>query len=79
MAKYPDKSTWEVVYQLFNDLTELQFGLSLDLYTLTFYVNKVVITCQGHPACRLAVADPPEEPGQLMNKLRSSITIYEKE
>ena len=78
-AKHPHKSTWEVVHQLLNELTELQFGLPYDLQGTTFYVNKVVTTCQGHPACRLAVADPPNEPGQLMNKLRSSITTYEKE
>jgi hypothetical protein len=78
-AKHPNKSTWEVVHQLLNELTELQFGLPYDLRGTTFYVNKVVTTCQGHPACRLAVADPPNEPGQLMNKLRSSITTYEKE
>ena len=78
-AKYPDKSTWEVIHQLLNDLTELQFGLPLDLYIPIFYINKVVITCQGHPAYRLAIADPPEESGQLMNKLRLSIIIYEKE
>jgi hypothetical protein len=78
-VKYPDKLTWEVVYQLLNDLIELQFGLLLDLYTPTFYINKVIIICQGHPAYQLAITNPLEEPGQFMNKLRLSITIYEKE
>ena len=35
--------------------------------------------CQGSPACRYAVANPPGELGQLINKLQSSITTYEKE
>ncbi|RKF65883.1 hypothetical protein GcM3_115021, partial [Golovinomyces cichoracearum] len=35
--------------------------------------------CQGSPACKYAVSDPPADLGQLINKLKSSITNYEKE
>jgi hypothetical protein len=39
----------------------------------------VVTTCQRHPAYRFAIANPPQEPSQLINRLQSSITTYEKE
>jgi hypothetical protein len=38
-----------------------------------------VTACQGSPACRFAVSDPPSDLGALINKLQSSITTYEKE
>jgi hypothetical protein len=78
-TKHPDKSTWEVVQLLLNELTELQYGLPQELRTPAFWINKVVLTCQGSPACRFAVADAPQEPGQLINRLQSSITTYERE
>ncbi|KAI9034746.1 Ribonuclease H-like domain, partial [Aspergillus affinis] len=36
-------------------------------------------TCQGVPACRMAIADPPEDLAVLINKLQSSISTWEKE
>ena len=37
------------------------------------------MACQGVPACRYAVSDLPTGVGDLINKLQSSITSYEKE
>jgi hypothetical protein len=38
-----------------------------------------VTACQGSPACRYVVSDPPAHLGTLLHKLQSSITTYEKE
>ena len=79
IAKNPEKSTYEVVQQMINDLRQLQYGLSSSLQNEDFLHNKIVTSCQGFPACRFAVSDPPLGLGPLINKLQSSITSYEKE
>jgi len=61
------------------NLRQLQYGLEPDLWNVAFFHNKVVTACQGVPACRYAVVDPPTDFGTLLNKLQSSITAYEKE
>jgi hypothetical protein len=78
-AENPDKSTFETVQTLFHTLRKLQYGLTPALRTKEFYHNKIVTTCQGSPACRYAVSDPPTDLIELINKLQSSITTYEKE
>jgi hypothetical protein len=78
-AKHPEKSIFEVVQLLINDLRQLQYGLTPALRSTEFLHNKIVTSCQGSPACRYAVSDPPADLGQLINKLQSSITTYEKE
>ena len=78
-AKHPDKPIGEVVQVLVNELRQLQYGLQDDLRTEGFFLNKIVTACQGTPACRYAVLDPPTDLGQLLNRLQSSITSYEKE
>ena len=75
----PKKSTYENVQLLINRLRQLQYGIMPDLRTVTFLHNKIVTACQGSPACRYAVSDPPSDLGGLINKLQSSITSYEKE
>ena len=57
----------------------MQYGLTHDLRLTEFLYNKIIISCQGSPACRYAIADPPPGLPQLINKLQSSITAYEKE
>jgi hypothetical protein len=79
MAKNTEKSMFENVQALTNKLRELQYGLPPDLRSVTFLHNKLVTACQGIPACRYAVSDPPADLGLLINKLQSSITSYEKE
>jgi len=78
-AKHPDKSTGEVVQLLIDALRELQYRLPPTLRNAESFHNKVVTACQGSPACRHAVEDPPADLGQLLKKLQSSITAYEKE
>src|SRR5436190_11831016 len=45
----------------------------------TFMTNKLVMACQGVPACRIAVSNPGEDLSQLISKLQSSIIAWEKE
>jgi hypothetical protein len=78
-SENPDKSTYEVVQLLINTLRQLQYGLTPALRSMEFLYNKLVTACQGSPACRYAVSDPPLDFGELINKLQSSITTYEKE
>jgi hypothetical protein len=78
-AENPQKSTYESVQLLINTLRQLQYGLQPALRSTEFLHNKIVTACQGSPACRYAVADPPADLGGLVHKLQSSITSYEKE
>jgi hypothetical protein len=57
----------------------LQYGLIPALQSTEFLYNKIVTACQGSLAYRYAVSDPPIDLGQLIHKLQSSITTYEKE
>ena len=79
MAGNTDKSTSECLQLLIHRLRQLQHGLRPTLQTMDFLHNKIVTSCQGIPACRYAVSDPPDNFGALINKLQSSITAYEKE
>jgi hypothetical protein len=73
------KPIYENVQLLINKLRQLQYCLNPALRTDEFLHNKIVTACQGSPACRYAVSDPPTDIGALINKLQSSITTYEKE
>ena len=78
--KNPEKSTSDCLQLLIQELRETQQGLSPDLSSnTTFLHNKLITACQGIPACRTAVSDPPNDMISFINKLRSSITTYEKE
>jgi hypothetical protein len=78
-AGNPDKSTFENIQLLINQLRQLQYGLTPALRNVEFLHNKLVTACQGSPACRYAVSDPPADLGEFINKLQSSIITYEKE
>jgi hypothetical protein len=41
--------------------------------------NKLVIACQGVPACRYAVSGPAQDFPSMISKLQSSIVAWEKE
>ncbi|RKF60480.1 hypothetical protein OnM2_050041 [Erysiphe neolycopersici] len=75
----PGKPVLECLKILTNRLKELQYGLSKPLQTLEFLHDEMITACQGVPACKYAVADPPENLGALLNKLHSSIIAHEKE
>ena len=79
MSENPDKKTSECLQLLITKLSEFQHSLAPSLQTVDFLYSKLVTACQGIPACRYAVSDPPDNLGLLVNKLQSSITAYEKE
>jgi hypothetical protein len=74
-----DKSTITCLQLLIAKLTQLQHGLTPGLRTNEFLHQKLVMACQGVPACRYAVSEPPDKLGPLFNKLQSLITVYKKE
>jgi hypothetical protein len=78
-AKFPEKTTFETVQLLINELRQLQYGLTPNLRNTEFLHNKIITSCQGSRAYRYAISDPPANLGQLINKLQSSITTYESE
>ncbi|KAI1003750.1 hypothetical protein K3495_g4457 [Podosphaera aphanis] len=74
----PGKSISDCLLLLVQDLTKLQHGLREALQTVEYLHEKLVTACQGVPACRFAVSDPPSSLGAFVNKLQSSIIAYEK-
>jgi hypothetical protein len=76
---YPEKLIGECLRLLIDKLLKLQYGIDVDLRTSKLFVNKLVTACQGVPACRIAISDPPGELSTLINKLQSSITAWKKE
>jgi hypothetical protein len=76
---HPEKPIGECLRLLIDKLLKLQYGIDVDLRTPKLFANKLVTACQGVPACRIAISDPPGELSTLINKLQSSITAWEKE
>ncbi|KAI1005023.1 hypothetical protein K3495_g3196 [Podosphaera aphanis] len=74
-----EKSISDCLLLLVQELTKLQHGLREVLQTVEYLHDKLVTACQGVPACRFAVLDPPSSLGAFVNKLQSSIIAYEKE
>jgi hypothetical protein len=64
---------------LINKLRNLQYSLLPELRGDAFLYNKIILACQGHPACTYALVDPPSDISALINRLQSLISIYEKE
>jgi len=75
----PTKSTKEHVQILTNKMYALKYGLPPDLRSDAHFHNKLILACQGVPACRYTLADPPQNLGIFINKLQSSITTYKAE
>src|SRR5438045_6686287 len=73
------KSIYECLQLLIDKLCKQQHSLNPEFRMQTFMTNKLVMACQGVPACRIAVSNPGENLSQLINKLQSSIIAWEKE
>ena len=73
------KLTVECLNQFTTKLRTLQHGLDPDLRKSAFMHNKLIQACESIPACSPAVIDPPASIGDLIHKLQSSITAYEKQ
>jgi hypothetical protein len=78
ITKNPGKSIEESLQILVQELRDLQHGLEKDLRHESFFLNKLLIACQDHPACSLACARPGSTVTGFINDLRSSIITYEK-
>jgi hypothetical protein len=76
--KHTGKSTFEIIQLIVNELRELQYSLTPALRTTEFLYNKIITTCQDSEACKYAVSDPLVTLGELLYKLQSSITAFEK-
>ena len=74
-----DKSVYQCLQLLIDKLCKQQHGINPEFRTPLFLTNKLVMACQGVPACRIAVSNPGEDLSQLINKLQSSIVAWEKE
>ena len=74
-----DKPIYQCLQLLIDKLCKQQHGINLEFRTPLFLTNKLVMACQGVPACRIAVSNPGEDLSQLINKLQSSIVAWEKE
>ncbi|KAI0995592.1 hypothetical protein K3495_g12589 [Podosphaera aphanis] len=79
MVANPEKSTSDCLMLLIKELGKLPHSLREALQTVEYLHDKLVTTCQGVPACRYAISDPPPSLGAFINKLQSSIIAYEKE
>ncbi|TQS37728.1 hypothetical protein Golomagni_01788 [Golovinomyces magnicellulatus] len=79
ISQNSNKTTLECLQFLVHTLREIQHGLSEDLRTNSFLHDKLITACQGVPACRYAIANPPTKIGELLNNLQNSITAYEEE
>ena len=74
-----DKPIYQCLQLLIDKLCKQQHGINPEFRTPLFLTNKLVMACQGVPACRIAVSNPGEDLSQLINKLQSSIVAWEKE
>ncbi|TQS33198.1 hypothetical protein Golomagni_06465 [Golovinomyces magnicellulatus] len=79
ISQNSNKTTSECLQFLVHTLREIQHGLSEDLRTNSFLHDKLITACQGVPACRYAIANPPTKVGELLKNLQNSITAYEEE
>lgn len=74
-----DKSTSECLQLLITKLRSLQHQIAPALRGIEFFHNKLVMACQGVPACRIAISKPSADFGELVGDLQSSIAAYDKE
>jgi hypothetical protein len=74
-----DKSIYQCFQLLTDKLLKIRHGIHPEFRTTLFLINKLITACQGVPACRIAISDPPEELSGLISKLQSSIVAWEKE
>ncbi|RKF76297.1 hypothetical protein GcM1_228048 [Golovinomyces cichoracearum] len=79
ISQNPNKTTSECLQFLVHTLREVQLGLSEDLRTNSFLHDKLITACQGVPAFRYAITNPPTKICELLNNLQNSITAYEEE
>ena len=58
-AKYPEKSTYEHLKLLVDELTDLQSGLPAQLQNSHFFRDRLMKACERSTPCQGALLDPP--------------------
>ena len=76
-SKNPDKSTGECFDLLLSKLRTLRYGLSQELQSDAFMLNKLVLACRKLPDCQIACSAPADTLNSMINTLKSSIEAYE--
>jgi hypothetical protein len=76
-SQNPDKPISQCFQLLVNKLRTLRHGLTPDLQSDTFMLNKLVLACRSVPACQIACSAPPDNLSALISSLKTSITAYE--
>ena len=76
-SKNPDKSTGECFDLLLSKLRTLRYGLSQELQSDAFMLNKLVLACRSLPDCQIACSAPADTLNSMINALKSSIKAYE--
>jgi hypothetical protein len=76
-SQNPDKSTNYCFQLLVNKLRTLRHGLSADLHTEGFMLNKLVLACRDFPDCQITCSAPPDTLTGLISSMKASITAYE--
>lgn len=77
-SENPDKSTTHCFHLLLSKLQTLYHGLTPDLQTDTFMLNKLVLACQDAPECAIACSSPPPTLSGFISTLKTSIMTYER-
>jgi hypothetical protein len=76
-AKHPEKSTYEHIKLLVDELTNLQSGLPIELQNPHFFRDRLIKAYERSTPCQGALLDPPFNLADLVNKIQSSISLYE--
>jgi thymidylate synthase len=76
-SQNPDKSTGHCFELLISKLRTLRYGLSQELQSDAFMLNKLVLACRSLPECQTACSAPADTLNSMINTLKSSITAYE--
>jgi hypothetical protein len=74
-----DKTLSQCLQILIDKLCKQQYAINPQLRTNEVMNNKLVIACQGVPACRYAISSPAQDFPSMISKLQSSIVAWEKE
>jgi hypothetical protein len=75
-SQNPDKSTGQCFELLISKLRTLRYGLSKELQSDAFMLNKLVLACRSLPECQIACSAPADTLNSMINTLKSSITAY---
>jgi hypothetical protein len=76
-SQNPDKSTTHCFQLLLSKLRTLRHGLTPDLQSEDFMLNKIVLACRDLPDCQIACSAPANTLSGLISSVKNSISAYE--